>query len=1726
MTRQQETFRALMNNYDQVKELAGVAADSMGSASERMDTYLDSVEAKTNQLKATWEQFVMSLGQSDSYKAFLDVCTWILSNIPTLLGYGASILTLIMAIKAQSLAEHIFGFADGIKNIFTGTSGLITNFTTLTGVISGNVAVIKQDTMAKIENIAADEKMDIIQKKHLIAKELINAGWTAETANMKVNAMEKEGQIVVTKGLTTASTALAAAIGAVTLALTIGIAIYTRASQAQEEHQRSLVEAADNAREAVKNEENAYNELSSSVDTLIGKYTDIQNSTKTLAEKKEDLKGVQKDLIELFGKEADGIDIVNGKYDEEIEKIKKLQSEALITDIKNSSYEYKKGEKDREEFLSQNMVVAISGDEILQTMSEIANKFGDVSDVVQKYLAAKTTEEKDNILKENKMEKYKDFFEKYLSTEENANALANAFQNLEYKADEFGIQLNSNLAGDWALEGSRENIAKFVQAVTELGKQSTSSIEKDIYANMTTGNIGGLEKFANDNVFGNSRMARGINDAELDKAIAYVQDRDKQQIEDFFANSQENLDALTDTFKTLYDAQVLENDTRQTSKNQEEVEAWQREYLQNQIDLIFALKGIYENAEKNGIDKDKIYSYLSDKGLDMSLVNPESYRLTQRDNIVTEKIVVQNPDGTIDTSYNGWGNKEGKYKEAKFENGVAEIQTTDGFIPYKDAEEAKNALKEMSETDFTGLLKQLELVEDKEEEIADNKLELNYDESAGTDTEFKKVVDEIDNLRSIKGKVSDGKASYEDMRALVDNYDALNDKAQKTGDIMSITGEDIQDVIDDITDKVEEDLDKIIENAQKTMDEIDEIVNDGLDAIKKSSNDNAEEIGKAFEDSYSESYEKAIEALKKDGEGAELSFIDPTIVSGDVDLVIDKIEELGSAVSETEAIANMLEGAFAFANDGTTQEMLGLLSIAFDELNESQWQLIAGKMAEDEVTLQQLATMAQEDEEVARLFQEYGLLDGETGNLTITSQNLSSALPALIGNFDGLSASAQSAASSIMSAAYSQGVMNNAVNGSTAEQISSLSGKVLATASARASGTKQEAVVRRSGIKNASNGKLGGSGKKGSGSKGSGNNYSAEDAARDLKGILNDIEKYERDIEADLEDQTEELLNHYNLERNKLETLKEELDYYEDIYDDTENTTKWLETQNRLLSNQAKTVAELQKSTDKIEKQREKIYNDNSKYNVASWFDSELNETLAYGDLLNSFEYQIEAIQKETAQKMRNVYNSVSGSTSKDAISDAKEKIKNIEDEADIRIKELEKEKKKVENIYSSVEELNDAWKDNRDAIRDALSEMHDRVKDIRDTLTDQLMEQLEKAVDKQNDSIEKDATRMEQLVDIREKYYDILNETLDTQQELDKELQSSLDSFEYLDEQMRQLMFNEDDYKVLSKTLEGIQDDIASIWENHYQQIDELTDDTMYKAEYITAETERQLDMKMQEYELAKAELDVAKARTNLENVKNERNVRMFVGGQWIWTADPNAVKSAQEQLADAEREKNRIEREAEQKRLIDSMNRIVDSDNLQIDENNELLERVQEAIEEQTVEVKSVEEALQNITNENLPMMGDILHGAFGSDGKSGWISELLTNINKSTSGLTLALKGYTVKSAEQALKNGSLSKGDFNDLVSRLGYSFNETTGLVTTPEGTFNAHYKGWVKQSNNDIQLTTAANGVQVTGNTNAGGSSSNGGSSSGSSNRTTEELKTIAYQVIRGNWRKWTNKKR
>lgn len=967
--------------------------------------------------------------------------------------------------------------------------------------------------------------------------------------------------------------------------------------------------------------------------------------------------------------------------------------------------------------------------------------------------------------------------------------------------------------------------------------------------------------------------------------------------------------------------------------------------------------------------------------------------------------------------------------------------------------------------------------------------------ASGYETYQKDIKTVQDNINDINnGKYLDAKE--------LDKLSIMSEETKnKITEDGKITADELQKYLDETKDNLDENLDRVDNLADSIKDNLGKSIND-LDKI-----DGFENMAEGIEEAQKQIHKLSSESGKLTEYSNDFGF------SWDLaDIDLTNLDEMQTKLNE---VKESTEGA-----KETTDKYNEKLAENNQKIDENTVAAVANMTSMSDMTTQAEvlanAIGGETDENgnssglagawdtlgMSELFSNEELIKY---NATGIDQGKVSSLANIMGNWNELDQSQRNALNSLISYLIQYGGLSD-------EQKEVLESALKVTGGATNEvhqNVKRQTAIRRAGNVTKP--------KSSSGSKSKKDSYTPEEAEKDKKSILNDIEDYERDIEADLEDQTEQLVNHYNLERNKLETLREELDYYDAIYDSTENTTKWLETQLDILDEESKKISEMQQSNEKIDAQRKKIYAENKQYNVESWFDSEGNDTLAYGDMLNSFEYKKEAIQKEVAQKMRAEYNRIANSTDKDAIKDAKEKIKLIEEEGDLRIKELEKEKERIENIHDSVETLNDAWDENQEKIRESLQELNDRIKSIRDELIDDLMEQLERATDKMNKSLESNATRLEQLKQVQESYNSLLNDTLDTQDELMDELQANLDSYQYLDEDMRQLMFNEDDYKKLSGVLGDIQEDIAGIWEDHYSQISNLSEDEMYKAQYITAETERQLAAKQKEYDLARAELDIAKAKTNLENVKNERNTRIFANGQWQWVADPTAVRDAQKALADQERAKNKIEREAEQQELIDSLDRLIDSDNLQIDENNDLLEKIQEAIEQETEEVKSIDQALENIKNANLPEINTTLINALGKDG--GHMTELLKNINKNQTSLAAALRGQTIEQAEKQLKSGTMDKKAFEELVTRLGYSFNESTGKITTQDGSFDAHYAGWTKKPNNDIQTGTANNGVQVTGGN--GGQQQHSPSStidSVANKNSQEALKQIAREVWLGKW--------
>jgi len=282
---------------------------------------------------------------------------------------------------------------------------------------------------------------------------------------------------------------------------------------------------------------------------------------------------------------------------------------------------------------------------------------------------------------------------------------------------------------------------------------------------------------------------------------------------------------------------------------------------------------------------------------------------------------------------------------------------------------------------------------------------------------------------------------------------------------------------------------------------------------------------------------------------------------------------------------------------------------------------------------------------------------------------------------------------------------------------------------------------------------------------------------------------------------------------------------------------KQISLTNDKLNVQKQRVDALKTANDELHQMAEDLRNSTPDWDEESWFDSQGEATEAYLNLYNN-----------------------STKEQQEALSDQ----------------------------FDKLSKLKKAWYEN-DEDRLALE------KDILDTekeILDLREENFNKATDFHS-------SYFDSRISILEAQYELENSIAEARHELNKELETSKTMYEYLDEETRELLFNQEDYNELAEELLSIEKRGARLQRQYERDLENATLETV---EEITANYERQYETLMKSYEIAKADLEIAKKKQQLNNVLNERNVRMFLDGQWRWVANTEEVARAKSELADAE--------------------------------------------------------------------------------------------------------------------------------------------------------------------------------------------------------------------------------
>lgn len=91
--RQADVFASIMNNWEDARKVVEGVTSSVGTLQKAQETYLDSIEGKTNQLKAAWGDFSINILNSGLVKGFVDILTWLAKILEAISSVGNSFVS-------------------------------------------------------------------------------------------------------------------------------------------------------------------------------------------------------------------------------------------------------------------------------------------------------------------------------------------------------------------------------------------------------------------------------------------------------------------------------------------------------------------------------------------------------------------------------------------------------------------------------------------------------------------------------------------------------------------------------------------------------------------------------------------------------------------------------------------------------------------------------------------------------------------------------------------------------------------------------------------------------------------------------------------------------------------------------------------------------------------------------------------------------------------------------------------------------------------------------------------------------------------------------------------------------------------------------------------------------------------------------------------------------------------------------------------------------------------------------------------------------------------------------------------------------------------------------------------------------------------------------------------------------------------------------------------------
>lgn len=303
------------------------------------------------------------------------------------------------------------------------------------------------------------------------------------------------------------------------------------------------------------------------------------------------------------------------------------------------------------------------------------------------------------------------------------------------------------------------------------------------------------------------------------------------------------------------------------------------------------------------------------------------------------------------------------------------------------------------------------------------------------------------------------------------------------------------------------------------------------------------------------------------------------------------------------------------------------------------------------------------------------------------------------------------------------------------------------------------------------------------------------------------------------------------------------------------------------------------------------------------------------------------------------------------------------------------------------------------------------------------------------NQKIELETSRYEKLnkiLDVRlnkekaitsalQEQYSFQQSLRDTALDYQSELIANKNLSQWLDDDTRALLFNENDYSDMMNTINGLNNEMARAYKKYKSDISTLGEEDYYQEQQITNAYNRRIEQLKEQLEVAKQNLEVTKKNAEFQNTLKERDTRILVGDRWVNVADPEKLYNTQLEATKAQMSLDNIMQDNAENQNVRDMEAQSDITQKMISANDKYIEVLNGLSDDEKKRHAETLESTEALIASNIMLGGSNI----------GWANEYSTS-DESFNGQVAGLNNVEIGRQFYYNKDYDLNQSSLDDLL----------------------------------------------------------------------------------------------